>query len=45
MSLRPLLEIATANERIGALSAAIGAREGTVEAYASAALRPTCSPP
>ena len=40
MSLRPLLEIATENERIGALSAAIGAREGTVEAYASAALRP-----
>ncbi len=40
MSLRPLLEIATENERIGAVSAAIGAGEGTVEAYASAALRP-----
>src|SRR6266545_4792632 len=40
MSLISLLEIATENERIGALSAAIGAGEGTVEAYASAALRP-----
>jgi transcription-repair coupling factor (superfamily II helicase) len=40
MSLRPLLEIATESERVGALSAAVGAGEGGVEAYASAALRP-----
>ncbi|HET8592606.1 MAG TPA: transcription-repair coupling factor [Solirubrobacterales bacterium] len=40
MSLRPLLEIATESERLRTLGAAIGAGEGTVEAYASAALRP-----
>ncbi len=40
MSLRPLLEIAAENERLTALNAALGAGDGPVEAYASAALRP-----
>ncbi|MGH2983387.1 MAG: transcription-repair coupling factor [Solirubrobacterales bacterium] len=40
MSLRPLLEIAAQNERLTALGTALGAGNGTVEAYASAALRP-----
>jgi transcription-repair coupling factor (superfamily II helicase) len=40
MSLRPLLEIADQNERLRALRAALGASEGTVDAYVSASLRP-----
>ncbi|HEY3192145.1 MAG TPA: transcription-repair coupling factor [Solirubrobacterales bacterium] len=40
MSLRPLLEIANQNERLRALRGALGASEGIVDAYVSAALRP-----
>jgi transcription-repair coupling factor (superfamily II helicase) len=40
MSLRPLLETAAKSEGLHALSAALEAGDGTVEAYASAALRP-----
>ena len=40
MSLRPLLEIADQNERLRALRAAVGASDGTVDAYVSASLRP-----
>jgi len=40
MSLRPLLEIAAESERLTALRAALARKAGTVEAYASAALRP-----
>ena len=40
MSLRPLLEIAAENERLRALSAALDTGDETVEAYASAAVRP-----
>jgi transcription-repair coupling factor (superfamily II helicase) len=39
MSLRPLLQIATENERLRALRSAVAA-EGTVDAYVSAAMRP-----
>jgi transcription-repair coupling factor (superfamily II helicase) len=40
MTLRPLLEIAAESERLRALNAALGAADGTVEAYVSASLRP-----
>jgi transcription-repair coupling factor (superfamily II helicase) len=40
MNLRPLLETAAESEGLHALSAALEAGDGTVEAYASAALRP-----
>ena len=40
MSLRPLLEIATENERLAALRSALRQSRTTVDAYASAALRP-----
>jgi transcription-repair coupling factor (superfamily II helicase) len=40
MSLRPLLRIANENERLAALGEALRASEGTVDAYASSALRP-----
>ena len=40
MSLRPLLEIATENERVAALRSALRESGPAVDAYASAALRP-----
>jgi transcription-repair coupling factor (superfamily II helicase) len=40
MSLRPLLQIANENERLGALRCAVRETDGTVDAYVSASMRP-----
>jgi transcription-repair coupling factor (superfamily II helicase) len=40
MTLRPLLQIATENERLSALRVALRSAQGTVDAYVSSSLRP-----